>query len=114
MNNIYIDLLLMSLTVIYIVDVSGFTQSWRSALARWLGRSESALRPLPPFDCGKCAAWWGGVIYAIAAGCLTLPVLAWCALLSCLSITMQQGFIFIRELLNMVFRVLINFTQKWD
>lgn len=108
----YVNILLLDVVIIYIVDVSGFTEAWRGGLARLLG--VKSLRPLPPFDCGKCAAWWGGVIYAIVAGCFTLPVLAWCALLSCLSVTMQQGFIFIREFLNMIFRVLINLTQKWD
>lgn len=107
----YANILMLDLVVVYIVDVSGFTEAWRGGLARLLGVKK--LRPLPPFDCGKCAAWWAGVLYAICCDCFALPVLAWCALLSCLSITMQQGFIFVRELLNMVFRILINLTQKW-
>ena len=112
MNNIYTDLLLMSLTVTYIVDVSGFTQSWRSALARWLGRSESALRPLPPFDCGKCMTFWTCLVLAAIEGALSLPVLAYTCLLSCLSVTFAQVFIFIREGLSRLFDMLINITQK--
>ena len=41
---IYIDLLMVALITIYIVDISGFTQSWRDALARWL--KVSTLKPL--------------------------------------------------------------------
>ena len=112
MNSIYIDLLLMSLTVTYIVDVSGFTQSWRSALARWLGRSESALRPLPPFDCGKCMTFWTCLVLSLIEGALSLPVLAYTCLLSCLSVTFVQVFIFIREGLLRLLDMLIQLTQR--
>lgn len=112
MNSIYIDILLMTLTVVYIVDVSGFTLSWRSALAHWLGRSESALRPLPPFDCGKCMTFWICLVLAAIEGALSLPVLAYICLLSCLSVTFAQAFIFIREGLSRLLDMLINITQR--
>lgn len=112
MKSIYTDLLLMSLTVSYVVDVSGFTQSWRSALARWLGRSASALRPLPPFDCGKCMTFWACLILTLIEGAFSLPVLAYICLLSCLSVTAGQVFIFIREGLSRLLDMLIDLTQK--
>lgn len=112
MKSIYTDLLLMSLTVSYIVDVSGFTQSWRSALARWLGRNVSALRPLPPFDCGKCMTFWSCLILTLIEGAFSLPVLAYICLLSCLSVTAGQVFIFIREGLSRLLDIMIDFTQK--
>ena len=102
----------MSLTVSYIVDVSGFTQSWRSALARWLGRSASALRPLPPFDCGKCMTFWACLIFTLIEGAFSLPVLAYICLLSCLSVTAGQVFIFIREGLLRLLDMLIQLTQR--
>lgn len=112
MKSIYTDLLLMSLTVSYIVDVSGFTHSWRSALARWLGRSASALRPLPPFDCGKCMTFWACLILTLIEGAFSLPVLAYICLLSCLSVTAGQVFIFIREGLLRLLDMLIQLTQR--
>lgn len=112
MKSIYTDLLLMSLAVSYIVDVSGFTQSWRSALARWLGRSASALRPLPPFDCGKCMTFWACLILTLIEGAFSLPVLAYICLLSCLSVTAGQVFIFIREGLLRLLDMLIQLTQR--
>lgn len=102
----------MSLTVSYVVDVSGFTQSWRSALARWLGRSASALRPLPPFDCGKCMTFWACLILTLIEGAFSLPVLAYICLLSCLSVTAGQVFIFIREGLLRLLDMLIQLTQR--
>lgn len=95
MNNIYIDLLLVALITIYIVDISGFTESWRSALARSL--KISAMKPLPPFDCGKCMSWWACLIYSLCAGQLTLGTIAFSALMSLLSIPIGEAMIFIRE-----------------
>ena len=94
-GGIYIDLILVAVIAIYIVDVSGFTESWRDALARWL--KVTNLRPLPPFDCGTCMAWWSCLIYAICVGEFSLGTIAVSAMLSLLSIPIGQGMIFIRE-----------------
>ena len=108
---IYIKLLLIAAITIYIVDLSGFTESWRSAVARWLHISESALRPLPPFDCGKCSTWWVCIIYALCTGTFSLGVLAFIALLSFLSIPLGQFFIFVREGLNWVIGKMIGWYE---
>lgn len=94
---IYIDLLLVALITIYIVDISGFTDSWRTALARSLKISESAMRPLKPFDCGKCMTWWVCLIYPICTGDISLGTIAFSALLSHLSNPIGELMIFIRE-----------------
>ena len=93
--NIYIDLILVALVTIYIVDISGFTESWRSALAKIL--KVSALKPLKPFDCGLCMTWWVCLIYALCAGHLNLGTIAFSALLSHLSNPIGELMIFIRE-----------------
>lgn len=98
---IYFDLLLVAVVAVYIVDVSGFTQSWRDALARTL--KISALRPLHPFDCGKCMAWWSCLVYAICAGRLCLGTVAFSALMSLLSIPIGSALIFVREWMTWAF-----------
>lgn len=103
--SIYTDLLLLAVVVVYIVDLSGFTDSWRAGLTRLLG--VKALRPLPPFDCGQCAVWWTCIIYALAVHQFTIPVLAYAAGLSFLSVTLSGIMIFINEAIN----ALINFVS---
>lgn len=93
--NTYITITLAALTAVYVVDVSGFTDSWRAALARALHVRE--LRPLPPFDCGKCAAFWTAIITAAVLGELSVTTVALAALLSLLSLPIGQAMIFIRE-----------------
>lgn len=102
---IYIELMMVALVTIYIVDISGFTESWRDALARML--KISALRPLKPFDCGKCMTWWVCLIYALCTGHFSLWTIAFSALLSHLSIPIGTFLIFIREGLNRIINLLM-------
>lgn len=95
---IYIDIFTLALVVIYIIDVSGFTESWRDGLAKAL--SIKQLRPLPPFDCSKCAVWWTGIIYALTQRELDIYTIAFSALLSLLSVPFGQLMLCIRENLN--------------
>lgn len=93
--NIYTHLVLVALVTIYIVDISGFTQSWRDALARWLHITH--LRPLKPFDCGLCMTWWVCLVYPMFTGDFSLGTIAFSALLSHLSNPIGEAMIFIRE-----------------
>lgn len=103
----YIDLLLIAAITIYIVDLSGFTEAWRSALTRLIKAKD--LKPLRPFDCSLCMTWWVCIIYTLIAGTFSLPVLAYIALLSFLSLPLGQLLIFIRE--GMMF--LLNKMMMW-
>ncbi len=95
--SIYTDLLLVAAVTIYIVDLSGFTDAWRGALARMMHIPESNLRPLKPFDCSLCMTWWVCLGYSAVLKQLSLPVIAYSALLSFLSVPIGQAILFIRE-----------------
>ena len=96
--SIYLQLLLVAVIVVYIVDLSGFTDSWRSALAHALG--VKALKPIKPFDCSLCMTWWSCLVYAICARQISLPVIAYSALLALLSNTFALLWGFISETLR--------------
>lgn len=101
--NIYLQLLLIAAVVVYCVDLSGFTQSWRNLLARWLGlASGEDLRPLPPFDCGKCAVWWTCLLYPAFTGDFSLLTIAAAAALSLLADTISLALLFIHESLGWI------------
>lgn len=99
--NIYIQQLILAAALTYCVDVSGFTESWRGLLARWLRVEE--LRPLPPFDCGKCATFWGCILWAVIQGQFSLLTFASSAALSLLSKSLRDLMIFISEALSAFF-----------
>lgn len=97
---IYGEILLVSAVTVYIVDLSGFTESWRSALARWLKISPSAMRPLHPFDCGQCMSWWVCLIYALCCERFSLGIVAWSAFLAFMSTVTGQLLQLIREIMT--------------
>lgn len=99
--SIYLQLLLLTAIVVYIVDCSGFTDTWLGWLSKFTARfNYPPVRSLRPFSCSKCMTWWTGIAFALIRGQFSLPVLAFIAALSFLSITLRELFIFIRETLT--------------
>ena len=99
---IYAELTAVAAIVTYIVGVSGFTQSWRRALARAL--HVNALRPLKPFDCAACMTWWCCLAWALYRRDLTVWTVLASAGLSLLSIPMQDFLLLLREGLSALLR----------
>lgn len=103
--NAIIDLILVALVTIYIVDLSGFTETWLSFLSHYKGRKITELKP---FSCSLCMVWWVCLIYAAIVGNLTIPVVALIALLSFLSIPCGQLLMLIREAILKVINKLMD------
>lgn len=89
-----IDLILVALVTIYIVDLSGFTETLLKVISAYKGRKITELKP---FSCSLCMVWWVCLIYAVIVGNLTIPVVALIALLSLLSVPFGQLLILIRD-----------------
>jgi hypothetical protein len=83
--SIYTDIAVLAAIVTYIVDASGFTQSWRGWIARKLHTTEDRLRPLRPFDCSTCATWWSCLALVVIRGELSMLTVGACALASMLA-----------------------------
>ena len=94
--NPYTDILFLTVIVVFIVDVSGFTESWLHALSRWLRHQVTSLKP---FSCSLSMTWWSGLIYLIITGRFCLPLIAYVALMAFLSLPISEFLIFIRETL---------------
>lgn len=90
----YTDLTLIAAGVVFIVDVSGFTDTWLGWLSRWLGTKVTKLRP---FSCSLCMVFWTCLVCTLATGTFSPATFAYTCLLACLSYPMAQAFIFIRE-----------------
>ena len=100
-----IDLILVALVTIYIVDLSGFTETWLSFLSHYKGRKITELKP---FSCSLCMVWWVCLIYAAIVGNLTIPVVALIAFLSLLSVPCGQLLLLIREVFLKVINKLMD------
>ena len=94
--NPWTDLLLLTLVVVWIVDVSGWTDTWLGWLSRWLGRT---VREVKPFSCSTCMTWWTGIIYLLSTGRFCITLVAYVAGLAFLAFPISEFLIFIRETL---------------
>ena len=97
--NIYLALLYVTLIVVYVVDLSGFSQTVLDIASRVKGRRVSSLKPL---TCSLCMTWWVTLLVALCTKQLTLPVAAYCAALSFASATIANVVIFINEVLKKI------------
>lgn len=100
-----IDLILVALVTIYIVDLSGFTETLLKVISAYKGRKITELKP---FSCSLCMVWWVCLIYAVIVGNLTIPVVALIALLSLLSVPFGQLLMLIREAILKVINKLMD------
>lgn len=96
--NIYVNILLTAWLVVFVVDLSGFTRSWKGALGRWLKTDPDKLR-VRPFDCSLCMTWWATLAVALAEGRLTFATTAFCALCALLADTMGATLTLMKDLI---------------
>lgn len=100
-----IDLILVALVTIFIVDLSGFTETWLNILSNYRGRKITGLKP---FSCSLCMVWWVCLIFSLVAGTCSIPVVAFIALLSFLSVPCGQLLMLIREAILKVINKLMD------
>ena len=91
--SIYFELLLVTAIVVYIVALSGWTQTWLG----WLSKlCKGPVRQLRPFSCAQCMTWCC-LGWLLLKDSFTLPLVAYSAGLAFFSITVENVLIFLRE-----------------
>ena len=85
---------MVAVITIYIVDLSGFTETWLSFLSHYKNRKITELKP---FSCSLCMVWWVCLIFLVISRKCSLPMVAFSALLSLLSVPIGQLLMLIRE-----------------
>ena len=100
-----VELILVALITIYVVDLSGFTDTWLKFLSAYKGRKITELKP---FSCSLCMVWWVCLTYLVTTSQLTLSLVAFTALLSFLSIPMGQILVLLREVILHIINKLMS------
>ena len=100
-----VELILVALITIYVVDLSGFTDTWLKFLSAYKGRKITELKP---FSCSLCMVWWVCIAFLLMSAKLTLPLVAFSALLSFLSIPMGQILVLLREVMLYIINKLLS------
>lgn len=87
-------LFLIALMIVYVTDITGFPQSmlqvvWQYAYPKVPmpeDLSWEKVRPLLKIlECSRCQTWWVTLIVSLCCGWLTLPIAAYCLMLSYLT-----------------------------
>lgn len=103
-----IDILLIAVICVVIIDISGFTDSWKSGLKRLLtkGRFRDPNYSLKPFDCSFCITWWTGLIYLLVIHSVSLWMLAYLLFVCMMTPVIRDILILIRESLLKLIKLL--------
>jgi hypothetical protein len=96
--NIYLQLLLITLVVVYIVDLSGWTATWLGWLSKFTARyGYPPVTELKPFSCSQCMTWWCCLLWGLCTGHFSLFLVAASAGFAFFSRTLCAMLIFISE-----------------
>lgn len=104
-----IDITLLAAVTVFIVDLSGFTSTWKGWLGKWLGVQ---IGNVPPFDCSLCMTFWVGVAYMLFARCFSIPLLAYVSALAFGSTLIGEIMTAFRELLAALVRLIWKLIDK--
>ena len=102
---------MISAVICYVIDVSGVMDEIKKALyKRYVSKTGDYhnLR-LKPLDCSRCATWWFGLIYIIATGNFSVPLMAYVALISLLASNISDTLNLIKDLATLA----INTIYRW-
>lgn len=104
-----LDILLIAVVTVCIVDISGFTDSWKSAFKRLVtrGRMSDPYYTLKPFDCSLCMSFWSGLVYLWVTHSFTLWMVTFLLLISVMTPVIKDFIILIRETLIKIIRLLL-------
>ena len=107
------EILLLAAIVVFVVDLSGFTESWRRPLSDWLhSKTGYMIKHFPPFDCSLCLTLWAGLIWLAIRNAFTLPNVAFVCLAAYLTIPIGTTLTALRDLLLAALNWIITKIEK--
>lgn len=81
--NIYVELLIISLIICFVIDFSGFIEEMEAIIKRML---KIPFFHIPkPFSCTLCCTWWVGLIYLLCVGEFSIVNIGYVSILAGLS-----------------------------
>lgn len=103
---ILLKLLCIQLICVLIIDISGFIDSVKWGVSKWLtkGKIPTTNYSIKPLDCSLCATWWSCLIYMICIGQVSVFLLAYILFLAIMTPVAKDIIILIRD----IFVKLIN------
>lgn len=103
---IYLDLLFITILIVFIIDLSGFTQSIQHLLKKFLNTNKDIV--IKPFMCSLCMTFWTTIIYIILTHNFTLLLLSYCVALSFMTPIIASAMKLIQDILAAIINLFYN------
>lgn len=78
-----INILLISIIMVFIIDLSGIIDEMEHALAKWLNKKEVHIPK--PWSCSLCTSFWTGLLYLILTNTFTIPTITYVCMIAFLT-----------------------------
>lgn len=104
-----LTLLLTTIFIVFVIDLSGFTDTWKGWLSRWLGVQVGRVKP---FDCSLCMSFWVNTIIALCASRDLLASLAMGAIFAFLADVIAEALHLIKDILRAVLNALYKLINR--
>lgn len=105
-----LDLICMTIVIVFIIDLSGFINELKQALSKWLtkGKMISNSYRIKPFDCSLCMTFWSGMIYLLAVHSFNLPMILLVCILAFLTPVISDILFLIKDMLTKLINTISN------
>lgn len=104
----------MAVIVVVIVDLSGFTDSWKSGLKYLLtkGQFRSPEYSLKPFDCSLCLTFWSGLVYLLVTAQFSLFMLAYLLVVAFMTSVIKDALILVKDMVTFLLGIINNLIYR--
>lgn len=119
---IYINLLILTLIIVFIIDLSGFFQTILKHFYRWVyeGKKE---QPedfdwdyvsifFHPIKCSLCSSFWIGIIYLLSTSSFTILNLGYVTLLAFLTPIFKDILILIKDIMITITNIAFKYLTR--
>lgn len=112
----YLNILLIALTWVFILDISGFWWELSTFLSRFILPKGMPPRPfdLKPFSCSLCMTFWTSLVYVICIGEWSWVMMAYICVVAWLTPRIQDGMRAIDFLLVKLIKLIRHDTDTND
>ena len=103
------EMICLTVITVFVIDISGFTDTWKGWLGKWLGVKVGRVRP---FDCGLCSTFWTLTIWLLCTGQFSLAYWAFACVLAALSAQVGQFISLLRYAVDTGLHLLNSLLDK--
>lgn len=119
---IYLNLLILTLIVVFIIDISGFFPTIGRHAYRWIFDNKKEMPEnfdwdyvsifFHPLKCSLCASFWTGIIYLLATGTFTILNFGYVALLAFLTPVFKDAIMLIKDILITITNIAFKYLTR--